>query len=110
MVNAGTRIALSSPPRVSFSNLPAGTTTTNFELPAGVGEVQYNPVDPNNAGTLTLTDPNLFTYTLTTGIGGIPGATGSVFFQTLGGKTFNINVTAAAQSIVIYFADQVDGE
>ena len=120
MVNAGTRINLATQARVSFSNLPAGTTTANFELPSGMGELQYKPVDPNTPGTLTLTIPtdnsgaaittsNSYTLTLTHGMGDIPGF-GSLFFQTLGGKTFNINVTAAAQAIVIYFADQIDAE
>jgi len=108
-----------APPQQSFSNLPAGTTTPTFTLPAGVAELQYTPIDPNNPGTLTLTLPtdasgtpttasNSYTLTLQSGLGAFPGLTGSLWFQTIGGSTFTIACTAAVQSIVIYLSETQD--
>lgn len=120
MIVVSPRFPGGSPPRVSFQNLVAGATTANFELPAGSGELQWFPADPNSPGVVTLTVPtdnlgaattssNSYTVTLSSGVGPIPGATGSAYFQTLGGRTFNINVTTAG-SVTVYFADQVDAE
>ena len=109
MIAVGGRANLAAPPRIAFNNLVAGYTTPTFTLPAGMGELQFFPADPNNPGTVTLTDPNSNTFTLTSGVGAIPGMYGSLYFQTLGGG-FTVATTAAAQSIVIYFADQVDSE
>ena len=95
-----------APVRQSFNNPPIGTTPT-FVLPAGVYELQYFPVDPNNPGTLTVNMPStdgVANPTLQTGVGSFPGQTGCLWFITAGGA-FSIATTVLAQSIVIYGDD-----
>jgi hypothetical protein len=115
---SGARLS-QAPPQQSFSNLPAGYTTPNFTLPAGVAELQYTPVDINNPGTITLTLPtdefgaaltasNSYTLTLSSGLGSWAGVTGCLWFQTQGGSTFTIATTAAVQGIVIYLQETND--
>lgn len=106
----GTRIS-SSVPYVSFDNFDIGTTP-NFVLPAGVGELQYDAVDPNYPGVLTLQQiyppgTTITIGTLNTSMGDIPGYTGSFFFQTAGG-VFNINTTVMLDAAVIYFVENGD--
>ncbi len=107
-VSPGVRIEL-APAVATFSNIPAGVafTTANFELPSGVGRLEYTAYDPNNPGVVTLTDPNSETYTLQTSLGDIPGFTGTLWFQTLGGKTFNVKTTNGAQNISIFFNENM---
>jgi len=112
-----------NPPRLAFNNLVAGFTTPLFSLPLGFAEIQLFSVDPNNPGVLSLEDQNgnvLFTLNTSVGIGsmsigqnehhafsGIPRVTGSLYFETpaLGG-TYQINVTTAAKSVLLFFNDQ----
>jgi hypothetical protein len=112
-----------NPPRIAFNNLVAGFTTPLFFLPLGFAELQLYSVDPNNPGVLSLEDQSgnvLFTLNTSVGVGadgpnansglhfsGVPRATGSLYFETpaLGG-TYQINVTQAAKSVLIYFNDQ----
>lgn len=112
----GTREAQNQPQY--SATLPANFTTPNFTLPAGVGELQWNPVDPNNPGTITLTVPtdnsgaavtasNSYTLTLQTGIGAFKGQQGCLWFQTLGGSTFTIATTAPG-TVTIYLAETTD--
>ena len=96
---------MSAPARVSFTNLSADTTTAAFTLPAGVGEMQLNPVDPNDPGTCSLIDSASATVgTIRTPLGNFPRGFGFgvLRFQTVGGA-FTVNVTKAAQNVTIYF-------
>ena len=105
----GTRFS-PAPPFVSFNDLGAGATSPNFILPKGAGELQYDTIDPNNPGVVTLQQVvagvTSTVVTLNTGIGDIPGFGGSARFQTLGG-TFNLTTTVLADELTIYFAEQV---
>jgi hypothetical protein len=98
-----------APPRIAFRNLQIGSTTDNFVLPAGWGEMRVHMVDDNNPGTATLqTVVGGTTSTVgevTTGSGDIPEMFGFLRFQTTGG-TFNIATTIAAiDNVVIYFQE-----
>jgi hypothetical protein len=96
---------MSAPARVSFTNLSANTTTASFTLPAGVGELQFNPVDRNDPGTLSLINSVAATVgTIVTPMGEFPPGFGFgvLRFQTLG-EAFTINVTKATQNVTIYF-------
>jgi hypothetical protein len=92
-------------PAVSFTNRGANTTTPTFVLPAGVGEMQLNAVDPGNPGTCSLLDSAGATVcsVSSTYVAFLRGfGFGSVRFQTLGG-TYSIRTTADAQNVTIYF-------
>lgn len=93
-------------PLKSFTNLPANTTTAAFVLPAGAGELQFNPVNRDDPGVLTLRDTTNSTDigVLYTPRGEFPPGFGfgSLRFQTLGGS-FSVNVTKDTQNVTIYF-------
>ncbi len=118
MSASGTGQRLSqAPPQYSF-DFNVAATTPNFALPAGVGELQWAPNDPNNPGTITLSVPtdasgaalttsNSYTLTLSSGIGAFQGLTGCLWFQTLGGSTFTVQATMPG-NVVIYLSETTD--
>lgn len=96
-------------PFVAFNNVPAGTTTAKFVLPAGLLEVEVNAVDPNNPGVTSLENGSgTVLATVNTSMGAIPGWSGTIRYAVPpAGGTFQINVTQNVQCVKVYF-DQND--
>lgn len=100
-----TRRNLTDPPLMSFHDLVAGQTTTTFNLSAGLYEMVYNAVDPNNPGVCQVLDANSNVLaSVNTTIGMIQDATGHAWWVVgyLGLTGCSINVTQAARNVVIY--------
>ena len=92
-------------PRVSFTNLVAGSTTAAFDLAMGLYEMELNAADGNNPGVCTIYDVNSHVLaSVNTSIGDVVGATGEAWFVVgFGGlKGCTINVTQAARNVLVF--------
>lgn len=74
----------------SFSNVVANVQTANFTLDAGLAIATFQPVDPNNPGTVTLAT-SAGTTVITMSAGGY-----GEFLVPVGGQTYHFTATQGA--------------